>query len=208
MIGIVEYGMGNLRSVEIGLRRAGAEAKLICRPEELEQCAGVVLPGVGAFGQGMENLRRQGLVEPLRRWAAGDKPFLGICLGLQLLFEQSEESENTPGLGAIAGRVVRFSSVDKVPHMGWNSVEHGPAAQTSPYAPALPHGEYFYFVHSYYVVPEDEAVVLGTTEYGTRFASAIGRGLLVATQFHPEKSGEVGLEFLKRFVAIAEGEKC
>lgn len=208
MIGVVDYRMGNLRSVCIGLRRAGGEAELVSRPEELGGCSALVLPGVGAFGQGTANLAEQGLVGPLREWAGAGRPLLAICLGLQLLFEESEEAPGQRGLGVLPGRAARFPEDMKVPHMGWNACARRPAADASPYSEALTDGAYYYFAHSYYVVPEDEKAILGATKYGPTFASVVGRGALLGAQFHPEKSGADGLRLLERFVALAEGGGC
>lgn len=201
MIQIVDYGMGNLRSVQKACERLSIPAQICTRPDDLAGCEKLILPGVGAFRDAIAELRRQGFVEPIKRHIAADKPFLGICLGLQLLFDVSYEDGNWEGLGVISGKVVRF--VDrpdlKVPHMGWNRVEPTGA---SPLLAGIPRDSYFYFVHSYYVVPEDESVVTARTEYGASFTSVIQRGRMFATQFHPEKSQQVGLRLLQNFAQL------
>ncbi|BAS28650.1 imidazole glycerol phosphate synthase subunit HisH [Limnochorda pilosa] len=208
MIGVVDYGMSNLGSVLRGLARAGAQAELVDRPgrgEDLERrYAALVLPGDGAFGEAMARLAEQGWVEALRAWVAADRPLLGICLGLQLLFDASEERfgrEEPRGLGILPGRVVRFAPGLKVPQMGWNQVE---PARLHPLWEGIPPGEFFYFVHSYYVRPDRAEDALARTEYGERFTSAAGRGRLAAVQFHPEKSGAAGLRLLANFVRWVE----
>ena len=205
MIAMIDYGAGNLRSVRIGVERAGGEVKLARLPADLEGASAVVLPGVGAFGQGMESLRSRGLVEPLREWAASGRPFLGICLGLQLLFDESDELGLHEGLGILPGRVERLGTGLKIPQIGWNSIERAPAAGGSPYSSVLPEGAYYYFNNSYVVRPAEPEIVLATTDYGGSFCSAAGRGGVFATQFHPEKSAGAGLAILKRFVEIAGG---
>lgn len=195
-IGVVDYGSGNLRSVTKALETTGAETVFVTRPEELAAVDAVVVPGVGSFGDCAANLRATGLWEPLRGWIREGRPYLGICLGYQLLFTSSEESPGVEGLGVIPGRVVRFSpNTRKVPHMGWNPLE-----QTSgPLYAGLPGGTAMYFVHSYYPVPEDPAIISATCEYGETFAAGISSGRLHATQFHPEKSQAAGLALLRNF---------
>lgn len=207
-IGVVDYGMGNLRSVSKALESVGFAAKVSGSPTELSRCRGIVLPGVGAFRDCMGNLRRQGLLPFLSGVLAEGRPFLGICLGLQVLFSESEEFGRHEGLGFFGGRVVRFPqglSVAsprgeavplKVPHMGWNRVE---ISAEHPVLRGIPDGTHFYFVHSYYVVPEEPAVVACRTSYGIEFAAAVGRGNLLAVQFHPEKSQAAGLALLSNF---------
>lgn len=212
MIVIVDYGMGNLRSVQKAFERIGHAAEVTDKPEAVAGAERLVVPGVGAFGDAMAALRGRRLVAPIRDFCATGRPLLGICLGLQVLLDESEEVASSAagatappekGLGLVAGRVVRFSRDAarqglKVPHMGWNAVEvvgasplfHGMARQ----------GVYFYFAHSYYAVPADEAVVAGRTDYGGPFASAITRGNIMATQFHPEKSQATGRRVLENFV--------
>lgn len=202
-IAVINYGMGNLRSVTQALQTVGAEVRLCARPADVGDADGMVLPGVGALADciaGLEHADFSGLV---RDWVAGDRPFLGVCLGLQALFEYSEEAD-TPGLGIFPGRVVRFRLPPefKVPHMGWNTVDfrtlHSPLLDS-----VSPTGESFYFVHSYYVEPADPDLIFGTTDYCGNFCSAINRGRCFATQFHPEKSQRRGLQLYRNFVALA-----
>ena len=202
MISIIDYGMGNLRSVEKGFARAGAPAEITRDPARIEAAAGVVLPGVGAFGACMENLRRYGLVEPVRRVIDRGTPFLGICLGLQLLFDESEEFGPVAGLGILRGRCVRFRPEDaelRVPHMGWNQLR---ARRRVPLLEGVDDGAFVYFVHSYYVVPEDDGLCVTSTPYGGEFVSSIARDNVFACQFHPEKSQRVGLRILENFGAL------
>lgn len=203
MIAIIDYDMGNLRSVEKALERVGAEARVTRDPETIKGASHVVLPGVGAFTECMKKLESYGLVEPVLRSVESGKPFLGICLGLQLLFEESTEFGLHKGLGIIKGRVVRFPSPLaeggrelKVPHMGWNSIK---IKKPSPLLKGVPEGSFFYFVHSYLAVPEDPSVNLTTTGYGVEFASSIAVDNVFACQFHPEKSQKVGLKVLENF---------
>jgi imidazole glycerol-phosphate synthase subunit HisH len=197
-IAVIDYGMGNLRSVQKGLERAGFAAAVTRDPERIAAAAGVVLPGVGAFGACMDNLRSFGLVDAVRGIIARGTPFLGICLGMQLLFEESEEFGPVPGMGIFPGRVVRFAETAdlKVPHMGWNQIRK---RQAAPHLDGVADGAYVYFVHSYYVVPADAALIATSTEYGVEFASAIARDNVFATQYHPEKSQAVGLRVLENF---------
>jgi len=203
MIVIVDYGMGNLRSVWKAFERVGAQAKVSDQPGELDRASGVVLPGVGAFAPAMQHLRERGLLEPVREVLAGrSKPFLGICLGLQLLMGQSEEDGPVEGLGIIPGHCRRFVTDLKVPHMGWNQVEW---TQEVPLFEGIPGGSFFYFVHSYFVDPAEEGWTCGRTGYGKTFTSAIARdGMIFATQFHPEKSQQGGLQILKNFSRLVE----
>ena len=210
MIAIIDSGIANLRSVEKGFARVGCEAKIIEDPRLLTEAAGLVLPGVGAFADGIAKLTTHGFIEPLRRAIEQGKPVLGICLGLHFLFSESEEFGRHKGLDLLPGRVRRFADDVpdpaapgarlKVPHMGWNSVR---VERPVPILAGLPESPYFYFVHSYYVEPTDPGVVAGTTEYGIRFTSVIWRHNLFATQFHPEKSQATGLQLLKNFAALA-----
>ncbi len=197
MIAIIDYGMGNLRSVQKGFERVGFEAEVTRDVEKIMSAPGVVLPGVGAFHACMENLTRLGLTEPIRQ-IVRKKPFLGICLGFQLLFSESEEFGKQKGLDLFAGKVVGFHPRHdfKVPHMGWNQVEK---KKDSPFLEGLSSGDYVYFVHSFYVVPEDLSVVATTTDYGAPFVSSIATENLFACQFHPEKSQELGLRILANF---------
>jgi glutamine amidotransferase len=203
MITIVDYGMGNLRSVQKAFERLGIAARICTTPADIASAERLVLPGVGAFRDAIHELRRLDLVEPIRDHVAADKPFLGICLGLQLLFDVSYEDGEWPGLGIVPGKVVRFDEHPglKIPHMGWNQLT--PAGQPA-LLEGIPPDAYFYFVHGYYVVPADDAVVAARTDYGTRFTSVIGRGNLWATQFHPEKSQRFGLQLLQNFAHLPD----
>jgi glutamine amidotransferase len=204
MIVIVDYGVGNLRSVQKGLERVGATAVISDDPAMLDAARGVILPGVGAFGDGMDNLVARQLVEPVLRQVEGGKPLLGICLGMQLLFEESEEMGRHQGLGLLPGRVVRFSDGDlKVPHIGWNQL----LGTRGEVLRGVQDGAYAYFVHSYYALPDDPADVQATTEYGLEFASVVGRGKILGAQFHPEKSQEVGLRLLENFARLVGEER-
>ncbi|MBI5562881.1 MAG: imidazole glycerol phosphate synthase subunit HisH [Deltaproteobacteria bacterium] len=199
MIAIIDYDMGNLRSVSKALEKVGAKAVVTRDPRVIRDAARVVLPGVGAFRDCMKNLTDYGLVEPIMRHIEAGKPFLGICLGLQLLFEEGTEFGAHKGLGVIKGRVVRFPAGRgeyKVPHIGWNGVS---TKRDSPLLAGIPEGTYFYFVHSYYAAPADASVALTTTDYGVEFTSAISRDNVFACQFHPEKSQKAGLRVLKNF---------
>jgi glutamine amidotransferase len=198
LIGVVDYGSGNLRSVGRALEAAGARTGLISKPAGLEGVDAVVVPGVGAFGDCASNLRATGLWEPLREWIGSGRPYLGICLGYQLLFESSEESPGVAGLGALPGRVLRFSGGGlKVPHMGWNTL----TGLRGPLYRGLPEETAVYFVHSFYPVPEETSLASATCEYGVRFAAGVSRGALHATQFHPEKSQAAGLAILRNFLS-------
>jgi glutamine amidotransferase len=201
MIKIVDYGMGNLRSVQKAFEKVGAEAVVCDRPSDLTDAQKLVLPGVGAFRDAMAELRRTGLDKPVKEHIAAGRPFLGICLGLQMLFDVSYEDGEWEGLGVLPGKVVRFEDQPglKIPHMGWNTLE---LTGTTGVFAGVPAGSYFYFVHSYYVVPSDASVVAAWTQHGTTFASAVARGNLFATQFHPEKSQSLGLGLLKNFAAL------
>lgn len=193
---IVDYGMGNLRSVEKAFARLGFTAEITSDPDAINRAEKIVVPGVGAFGDAMRELRERGLIEPLLCAITDQRPFLGICLGLQVLFEGSEEAPNVPGLGVIPGLVKRLQTDLKVPHMGWNTLH---VIRRPPILDGIPDSAYVYFVHSYYVEPMDDSVTATTTDYGISFTSMIWRGNLFATQFHPEKSQAVGLEILKKF---------
>ena len=199
MIAIIDYGMGNLRSVQKAFEKVGAAAVVTADRAAIESASALVLPGVGAFGDAMANLREAGLVESIRRAIEERKPFLGICLGMQLLFEISEEIGIHHGLGVFKGQVRRFGVNLKVPHMGWNQIH---IRHPDPLLAGVPDGSYVYFVHSYYVEPADPEIVLATTDYGMDFASIIGRDVIYGIQFHPEKSQDVGLKILHNFAAI------
>ncbi len=198
MITIVDYGMGNLRSVQKGFERVGAEATIATSPHEIASAERLVLPGVGAFRDAIGELRRKDLVSPVLDHIASGKPFLGICLGLQLLFDESDEGGRYAGLGVLRGRVERFPEVPgyKVPHMGWNRLDR---SGNCPVFSDIPADAYFYFVHSYHVVPEDESAVAARTNYIVPFVSAVARDNVFAVQFHPEKSQRHGLALLKNF---------
>jgi len=204
MIAVIDYEMGNLRSVQKALERVGASAVVTREPAAIAGAQAAVLPGVGAFGACMHNLGRHGLVEPVRDFIASGRPFLGICLGMQLLFEESEEFGPIAGLGVLPGRVVRFASdpvgLRKVPHMGWNALA---IRRRAPQLEGLDDGTQVYFVHSYYPVPEDDGVIATTTDYGGAFASSVWRDNVFACQFHPEKSQTAGLRLLANFAALA-----
>jgi glutamine amidotransferase len=195
----VDYGSGNLRSVSKALDAVGARTRLISTPDALGEIDAVVVPGVGSFGDCARNLRATGLWEPLREWIAAGRPYLGICLGYQLLFESSEESPGVAGLGALPGVVRRFpAGALKVPHMGWNTLHlRQPADRLYAGLPANPS---VYFVHSFFPVPADESVISATCDYAGEFAASVTRGALSAVQFHPEKSQRTGLAILANFV--------
>jgi len=203
MIAIIDYGMGNLRSVQKGLERVGFAAVVTRDVCQIQSARGVVLPGVGAFSACMENLGKLGLIEPIREIVREHKPFLGICLGFQLLFSESEEFGKQKGLELFSGKVVGFHPGEelKVPHMGWNRIEK---KQDSPFLEGISTGDYVYFVHSFYVVPEDSAIVATTTDYGKSFVSSIATDRMFACQFHPEKSQELGLRILENFGRFVE----
>lgn len=197
MIAIVDYGMGNLRSVEKGFLKAGVDAEVVSDAKAIDDSDGVVLPGVGAFRDCISNLNNAGLTEAIIRNIEKGKPFLGICLGLQMLFSESEEFGMCKGLDVLKGKVVRFPESElKVPHMGWNNVK---VMRRPPVFDGIPDNSYFYFVHSFYVAPEDKGVVATTTDYGLEFTSMVWKDNIFATQFHPEKSQELGLKILKGF---------
>jgi glutamine amidotransferase len=206
MIAIIDYDIGNLRSVQKALQRVGGDARLVRTPAELARAEKVVLPGVAAFGDAIAELRSMGLVEPLRQAVADGMPYLGFCLGLQLLFERSYENGEHTGLGLLAGEVVRFDVAAaptgprlRVPHMGWNQIHWDrPCGMLDGIEP----GAYVYFAHSYHVVPVDKQVIATTTDYGGPFVSAVWQENVFATQFHPEKSQAVGLRLLENFVRL------
>jgi glutamine amidotransferase len=196
---IIDYGMGNLRNVQKAFEKIGFAARLTRNKNEIERASAIVLPGVGAFKDCMENLEKHGLVEPLLRSVEKGKPYLGICLGLQILFSESEEFGSHKGLNLINGKVVRFvpGPEHKVPHMGWNTIEK---EKEAPILQGIESGDFFYFVHSYYVIPDQTQWVSSFTSYGKPFVSSIWKENLFATQFHPEKSQQKGLRILENFV--------
>ncbi len=196
MLYIVDYGSGNLRSVQKAFEYVEARAEIGSDPEEVRAAAGVVLPGVGAFGPAMAALRSRGLAEALCDRVAAGVPFLGVCLGLQLLFEASEESPGVAGLGLVPGEVRKLPAGPKVPHMGWNQIE---ICKESSLLAGIPDGAAFYFVHSYVVLPRSPADVLTFTEYGKGFVSGVERDNVAAFQFHPEKSSHLGVEIYRNF---------
>jgi len=204
-LAVIDYGMGNLRSVAKALEAVGADVCIVTQPEEVGEAAGLVLPGVGALADCISALRESDFDQKIREWIAADRPFLGICLGMQALFESSEEG-SAEGLGIFPGTVRRFRLPPeyKVPHMGWNTVRF-----TQPDSPLLAgleaEGEAFYFVHSYYCAPCDQALVLAECDYGGSFTAAIARGRCYATQFHPEKSQARGLQLYRNFVKLCAG---
>jgi imidazole glycerol-phosphate synthase subunit HisH len=197
MISIVDYGMGNLRSVHKALEKLGNEAQLVSTAREIGAAERLIVPGVGAFGDAMKGLAARGLIEPIRAYARTGRPVLGICLGMQIMFEESEEDPGVEGLGIVPGNVVRFRTRElKVPHMGWNSLEVSAGSRLLAGLDQAPH---VYFVHSYFVAPRRAAVAAATTEYGGKFVAAIESGNIMGTQFHPEKSQDTGLRILTNF---------
>ncbi|MDW7674749.1 MAG: imidazole glycerol phosphate synthase subunit HisH [Bacillota bacterium] len=196
MIAIIDYGMGNLRSVEKALELLGYPVEVTSDPMRVSQAKGVILPGVGAFADAMKNLTEKKLVPVIKETVAAKKPFLGICLGLQLMFTESEENGIYEGLDIFRGRVKRIPAGAKVPHMGWNQIT---IQKESTILTNIPSGSNFYFVHSYYVDPEDKEIITTTTEYNNIFTSICSEGNTFGIQFHPEKSSRLGLEILKNF---------
>ncbi len=201
MIAIIDYGMGNLRSVYRGFLKAGVQVAVVENPDLVDGADGVVLPGVGAFADAMVNLRAAGMVGAIQRAVAAGKPLLGICLGQQLLFEASEEWGHHKGLGIFPGQVRRLPEGLKVPHMGWNQIE---IIRPDPLLAGIPDLSSFYFVHSYAVHPADKDIILTMTEYGIRFASIVGKGKVYGIQFHPEKSSSLGLKILENFGRVVD----
>ena len=200
MLTIIDYGAGNLRSVAMAFKRLNVPTHITADAQEVRRAQALVLPGVGAFGEGVERLRILGLADELVAAITGGTPFLGICLGLQFLFEVSDEMGEFRGLGVLPGRVRRFSNDLVVPHMGWNQVRQ---TKPSPLWQGVPDGSYAYFVHSYYVEVDDPAIVAGSTDYGIEFTSAVATNNLYAIQFHPEKSQDVGEAILRSFCRAA-----
>ena len=199
MISIVDYGMGNLRSVEKGFTSQGIDVRVTNDPGDIERSSGLVLPGVGAFGDCVRNLRERSMIGPIKDFLGSGRPFLGICLGFQVLFESSEEAPGEGGLGVFRGKVARFRSREKklkVPHMGWNRVS---MPVESPILEGIPQRSWFYFVHSYHVVSEQPGVRVLLSDYGGEFEAGVISGNLCAFQFHPEKSSDYGLMILRNF---------
>lgn len=200
MIAIIDYGMGNLRSVQKAVEYVGFPGIVTSDPREVSRAEKVIFPGVGAFGDAMAELEKRGLTEPIMESIRTGRPFLGICLGLQLLFESSEENPGVTGFGVFKGTVERFIGDFKIPHMGWNQVRV--KDRSCPILKDIADGAYLYFVHSYYVVPKDPAITACTTDYGKEFVSMVWKDNIYATQFHPEKSQENGLRILKAFCQL------
>ena len=204
MIVIVDYGAGNLRSVANAITKLGYQSKITSRPDEVLNAQAVILPGVGAAADTMENLKALGLIDPICQLIAEGRPFFGVCIGLQVLFTGTEEGGWHECLGVIPGRVRRLPSGLKIPHMGWNQVKQ---KLSHPVFDGIPDEADFYFVHSYYVEPDDKSLVAAETDYGIPICSVMARGNLVATQFHPEKSGEFGLRMYDNFIRLALAAK-
>ena len=204
MIAIIDYGAGNLQSVQNALDFIGCPGTVTSDPEEILSAEGAILPGVGAFGSAMEEMERKGLVDTVKIAAKSGKPFIGICAGMQLLFEESEESPGVSGLGILRGKTLLFPSDKglKIPHMGWNSIE---TKKKSRLLGKLSGPTYMYFVHSYYVKADDKEIVSAFSDYGTTFDAAVEQGNLFGCQFHPEKSGAEGISILRRFAELAGG---
>lgn len=207
MIAIVDYGMGNLRSVSKAFDLQGFPVAVTRDPAVISEANGLVLPGVGAFGDCIRNLDDYGLSAPIKEFIDSGRPFLGICLGLQVLFEGSEESPGAKGFGVFKGKVVRFPKFKeehlKVPHMGWNEIL---IQKEAPLLEGVPDKSWFYFVHSYYPAPEDESIITVKAEYGFEFTAAVSKGNVFASQFHPEKSSDLGLKILRNFAALCGEE--
>ena len=204
MLALIDYGVGNLHSVAKALESVGGDVKLTCAADDIELADKIVLPGVGAFGDCMKNLAATGLIPTIKAQIAAGKPILGICVGLQILFEGSEESPNVDGLNVFSGRVKRICAGDlKIPHMGWNSIamRNSQCVMRNLFKD-IKDNSYFYFVHSYHAVPDDKNIIAATTTYGETVTAAIERDNIFATQFHPEKSGDVGLLVLKNFLDL------
>lgn len=200
MITVIDYGMGNLRSVVKAVEKYTSDVRVSSDPSSIAKSKALIMPGDGAFGQAMENLTKLGWVEPLVDFIKNGGYFFGICLGYQLLFSTSEEFGYHKGLDIIPGNVVRFSTELKVPHMGWNQVAF---TQHHPVVEGIPQNSYFYFIHTYYPVVDDSSWIIGLTQYSVEFASIVGKGNCIATQFHPEKSHKFGLRMIENFVRLA-----
>ncbi len=202
MTAVVDYGAGNLHSIRRALERQDLEVRLIDSPEALDDADALVVPGDGAFAPAMARLRAQGFPDRIRSFVGSGRPFLGVCLGMQLLFEESAEDGQHEGLGLLPGRVVRLPGTVKIPQMGWNSLR---LLRPAPLLDGCSTGQYVYFIHSYHAVPADPTLIAATTEYGGPVAAVVGRGNVWATQFHPEKSGSVGTRMLADFARWAVG---
>jgi len=202
MIAIIDYGMGNIHSVQKALQSQGAQTLVTNKPSEIKSCQKLVLPGVGAFDDAMKELKKQGLIAVLSEQIKNKKVFLGICLGMQLLFQDSEEANKTRGLGFLKGSVKKFSGQEglKVPHMGWNQLEK-PSAEC-PLLKNVPDNSYVYFCHSYFPEPKDKSIIAATTDYAIDFTSVVWQDNIYGVQFHPEKSQAIGLKILENFVKL------
>ena len=208
-IALLDYEMGNLHSVSKALEHAGADVDILTQPADMSKYSALILPGVGNFGDCAEKCREHGFDKLTVKWITSGKPFLGICVGMQLLMEESEEAPGTPGLGIFKGKVKLFTPDDptlKVPQMGWNQVKQVRAGNTI--FKDIPDNSYFYFVHSYYVEPETREIILGETDYGIKYCSFIQKDNIFATQFHPEKSQKTGLKFLENFIKSIRELDC
>jgi len=206
MITVIDYGMGNLRSVSKALESLGAKVKVSESPSDVKNADRLVFPGVGAFSVCMDEVNKRNLQEPIRDFIKSGKPFLGICMGLQLLFESSQEAPGVKGLGVLKGKVAKFTSPNlKVPQIGWNQIDLTQKGKESALFKGIENGDFFYFVHSYFALPEDEDIITSTTNYGVDFCSAINKDNIFATQFHPEKSQAKGLKVLENFLTITTG---
>ena len=199
MILVIDYGLGNIRSVSRAIEKAGAEVVVSSKPEDIQKAGGIVLPGVGAFQKAMKNIKSLDLLDCLKNYLRSQKPYLGICLGMQILFNESYEHGQTAGFGIIDGVVKKFSGNVKIPHMGWNQVK---IKKKTEFFDGISDNSYFYFDHSYYAIPNDSNAAAGTTDYGITFTSAVKAGNIWGVQFHPEKSGDIGLKFLRNFLSI------
>lgn len=198
MIAIIDYGAGNLKSVKKAFDFLKVESKIVSKSEDLADAKKVVLPGVGAFGAAVEKLHESEFFQSIQKWVSVNKPFLGICLGMQLLLESSSESTGVEGLGVFSGKNIRFTR-GKVPQIGWNQIQ---IKKDSNLFKNIKSGSYFYFLHGYYIAPIDQSIITATTEYGITYPSVIESGNVFAVQFHPEKSGDVGLTLLKNWVEL------
>ncbi len=206
MITVIDYGMGNLRSVSKALEFLGAKVKVSSLAAEVEKADKLVFPGVGAFSDCMDEVNKRNLQEPIKDFIKSGKPFLGICMGLQLLFESSEEAPGVDGLKILKGKVEKFKMPNlKIPQIGWNQIELTVKGKASPLFNGIDDEDFFYFVHSYYAVPESEDIIISKTNYGFDFCSAINSNNIFATQFHPEKSQKKGLKILENFITLTTG---